>query len=160
MQTVEEAQLKIVHTEEVVFNISWCDPILLFSVLCHTRFSSGSSILPYSGGVNSVHPSWNHGSVFDYIWWVNENTHPVMTWAHCYYVRTVFCTVFSCVKNKAISAEWLQHGAGCLLLKYFLPCGDGEQNTKGKTEDLLMGILKTGVCHKEYCVQSLLHTVQ
>ncbi len=36
-----------------------------------------------------------------------------------------------------------------------LPYGDREQNRKGNTKGLYRGILKTGLLHREFCVQSL-----
>ncbi len=41
------------------------------------------------------------------------------------------------------------------VISYSLPYGDPEQNGKGKTNGLPRGILKTGLLHKKFCVQSL-----
>ncbi len=47
-----------------------------------------------------------------------------------------------------------------LLGSYSVPYGGQGQNKKGKTKGLHMEILKTGVLHKEICVQSLRETVK
>ncbi len=66
-------------------------------------------------------------------------------------------TVSSRVRCMLAPAGWRGMGddGGVCLHIHYLMLGDREQNRKGKTKGLHREILKTGLLHKEFCVQRL-----
>ncbi len=64
-------------------------------------------------------------------------------------------------KNLGLELTWIKGPIGSdPLCSFSVPHGDQGQNKTGKTKCLHMELLKTGVLHREMCVQSLWETVK